>query len=182
MNLTNDVEYSLGGERQMNHKDYSIIYSSNTGNTKLLADVLHAHLPEASCRYFGIPDADCVSGEVVYVGFWTDKGTADEAALSYLKQLNNKKIFLFGTAGFDRDGYFEQILANVEAAIDPSNEVVGRFMCQGKMQMSVRERYLTLKAQGAMPNADAMIANFDKALSHPDTDDLEALKKAVDAL
>ena len=30
-----------------------------------------------------------------------------------------------------------------------------------------------------LPNLDAMIENFDKALSHPDADDLERLKQAV---
>lgn len=30
-----------------------------------------------------------------------------------------------------------------------------------------------------MPNIDQMIGNFDKALSHPDENDLKALKKAV---
>ena len=30
-----------------------------------------------------------------------------------------------------------------------------------------------------LPNLDAMIENFDKALSHPDADDLEQLKQAV---
>ena len=38
--------------------------------------------------------------EMIYVGFWTDKGTADQACLELLGRLRNKKIFLFGTAGF----------------------------------------------------------------------------------
>ena len=55
-------------------------------------------------------------------------------------------------------------------------------MCQGKMRMSVRERYVSLKEQGAMPNADEMIANFDKALSHPDEADVAALINAIEAV
>ena len=53
-------------------------------------------------------------------------------------------------------------------------------MCQGKMPMSVRQRYENMKKQPLhLPNLDAMIENFDKALSHPDADDLEQLKQAV---
>ena len=53
-------------------------------------------------------------------------------------------------------------------------------MCQGKMPMSVRQRYEEMKKQPIhLPNLDAMIENFDKALSHPDADDLEQLKQAV---
>ena len=53
-------------------------------------------------------------------------------------------------------------------------------MCQGKMPQSVRERYVKMKEQpDHMTNLDAMIENFDKALSHPDADDLEKLANAV---
>ena len=32
---------------------YAIVFSSKTGNTKLLADTLHACLPQENCCYFG---------------------------------------------------------------------------------------------------------------------------------
>ena len=60
------------------------------------------------------------------------------------------------------------------------NTVIGSFMCQGKMPMSVRQRYENMKKQPLhLPNLDALIENFDNALSHPDADDLERLKQAV---
>ncbi len=53
-------------------------------------------------------------------------------------------------------------------------------MCQGKMPQSVRDRYMKMKAQPEHPaNIDALIENFDRALSHPDEDDLEKLRKIV---
>ena len=53
-------------------------------------------------------------------------------------------------------------------------------MCQGKRQLAVRKRYEGMKKQPIhLPNLDALIENFDKALSHPDADDLERLKQAV---
>ena len=65
-------------------------------------------------------------------------------------------------------------------SLDASNTVVGEFMCQGKMPQSVRERYEKMKEQpDHMPNIDAMIENFDKALVHPDDNDLNALKQLV---
>ena len=49
------------------------------------------------------------------------------------------------------------------------------------MPLSVRCRYENMKKQPthAMPNLDALIENFDKALSHPDAEDLEHLKQAI---
>ena len=76
--------------------------------------------------------------------------------------------------------YDEQILNHVKQFVDSSNAVVGTFMCQGKMPQSVRERYVKMKENPEHPdNIDALIENFDKALSHPDSDDLERLKNII---
>lgn len=149
---------------------YSIVYNSLTGNTKLLADTIREVLPR-----------DNDNNDIVFVGFWTDKGTADSKTIEYLKLLRNKKIFLFGTCGFGGSvTYFERILTNVKSNIDSSNEVIGEYMCQGKMPSSVRERYLKMKeSDNCPPNIDALIDNFDRALSHPDEKDLEKLSQIV---
>ena len=52
---------------------YAIVYSSKTGNTKLLADTLHDCLPQEGCDYFGFPDPAAMEADTLYVGFWTDK-------------------------------------------------------------------------------------------------------------
>ena len=165
----------------MKNKKYSIIYSSLTGNTKVLADAIHEALPQDECEYFGVSDTVIPSSELLYIGFWTDKGNADTRTLQLLSQLKNKQIFLFGTAGFGgSDIYFRKILSQVKQFIDASNVIVGEYMCQGKMPQSVRERYVKMKENPEHPdNIDALIENFDKALSHPDSDDLERLKNII---
>ena len=154
---------------------YAIVFSSKTGNTALLAQTLQEQLPQADCCYFG------AKSELLYVGFWTDKGKADADTLDFLQQLRGKRVFLFGTAGFGGSApYFEKILAATRKELDGSNTVIGSFMCQGKMPVSVRQRYEAMKAKPLhIPNLDALIENFDKALSHPDAADLEQLKQAV---
>lgn len=78
------------------------------------------------------------------------------------------------------EAYYQKILTNVHAAIDGSNTVVGEYMCQGKMPQSVRDRYVKMKEMpDAKPNLDALIENFDQALSHPDQEDLEKLRKMI---
>ena len=165
----------------MSAERYSIVFSSVTGNTRQLAEAIRESLPETGCDYFGLCSAEALKSEMLYVGFWTDKGNADEASLALLKTLKSKKIFLFGTAGFGiSEAYFRRVLDNVRLSIDESNSIVGEYMCQGRMPQSVRERYLALKAQPQHPaNIDALIENFDLALSHPDAADLDKLKKLV---
>ena len=95
----------------MKNKKYSIVYSSLTGNTRMLADAVHEALPQDECEYFGEADTVIPSSELLYIGFWTDKGNADTKTLQLLSQLKNKQIFLFGTAGFGgSDIYFRKIL------------------------------------------------------------------------
>ena len=168
----------------MTNKHYSIIFSSVTGNTKLLANAIRDALPQENCDYFGISSIrENPATELLFIGFWTDKGTADEATLKLLETLRNKKIFLFGTAGFGgSEEHYQKILAKTKEAIDASNTIVGEYMCQGKMPLSVKERYVKMiEEHGHKPNLDALLENFDSALSHPDANDLEKLKELVAA-
>ena len=150
-------------------------------NTKKLADTIRAVLPAEDCDYFGAPKVEELHSEILYIGFWTDKGNADSATLELLSKLRDKKVFLFGTAGFGgSEAYFQKNLEHVKQSVGPSNSVFGEYMCQGKMPQSVRDRYMKMKTQPEHPaNIDALIENFDRALSHPDEDDLERLRKIV---
>ena len=165
----------------MDNGSYSIIFSSLTGNTRQLAETIRVVLPAEDCDYFGAPKAEELHSEILYIGFWTDKGNADADTLALLRTLKNKRLFLFGTAGFGVDtAYFDAILARVQAVPDGSNTVIGTYMCQGKMPPSVRARYEAMRALPAPPeNLDALIENFDRARSHPDADDRDRLRAAV---
>lgn len=168
----------------MTDKSYSIIFSSPTGNTRLLADTIRDALPEENCNYFGVSENADTQSDILFIGFGTDKGTADKATLDLLETLKNKRIFLFGTAGFGGDEeYFKKILANTKKSISGSNITVGEYMCQGKMPQTVRERYIKMKSlPNPAPNLDMLIENFDRALSHPDENDLKRLRLSVEKL
>lgn len=77
----------------MYNENYSIIFSSMTGNTRKLADKIHEILPKESCDYFGTADAQGIKSELLYIGFWTDKGNADSDTLDFLSNLKNKRYF-----------------------------------------------------------------------------------------
>lgn len=77
----------------MTTNNYSIIFSSVTGNTKKLADTIHETLPQDMCDYFGGNELQVPESDLLYIGFWTDKGNADNKTLELLSKLKNKKIF-----------------------------------------------------------------------------------------
>ena len=59
---------------------YSIVFNSPTGNTKKLADTIYAVLAKENCDYFGVPKEGGLYSEMLYIGFWTDKGNADKSS------------------------------------------------------------------------------------------------------
>ena len=54
---------------------YAIVYSSKTGNTKILAETLHNCLPQEGCDYFGIPDPAAMEADTF---MWASGRTRDK--------------------------------------------------------------------------------------------------------
>ena len=101
-----------------------ILYDSATGNTEYLAKALSHALPNVPCGPVG--SLDCSKAELVYLGFWTDKGTCSDRLRAVLPSLAGKQIFLFGTAGFGADqAYFSQIIRRLEGELPQNCTVIG---------------------------------------------------------
>ena len=141
----------------------AVVYSSHTGNTEMLAEEARKILECQECLYYGIPDEKAKKAaeeaELVFAGFWTDKGNCEEQMAEFLESLNGKQVVLFGTAGFGQSQeYFDRILVNVKGHLNESN--------------TVRKRYEAMQEKEP-ERAGQLIANFDQALEHPNREDLE---------
>ncbi len=160
---------------------YAVVYASATGNTAMLAEEIRSYIKNAECVYFGEAKENIPPADIIFAGFWTDKGNCSDEIGNYLAGLQGQKIFLFGTAGFGGSKeYFSRILEQVKGHIPDGNTVIGTFMCQGKMPASVKARYeKMLESDPENERIKAMLINFDQALSHPDHHDLEELRAAV---
>ena len=162
---------------------YAVIYASATGNTKMLAEEIRKRLGKKECVCFGTVEeaGTAVRADIIFAGFWTDKGDCSEELGHFLEGLHGRRVFLFGTAGFGgAQSYFDQILERVKGHLSADNEVVGTYMCQGKMPQSVRKRYEGMLEQNpGDERIKGMIENFDRAVQHPDEADLNLLGEAV---
>ena len=137
---------------------YAVVFTSKTGNTRHLAEGIRKQLGEEECGYFGAPDAAALEADVVFAGFWTDRGSCDGEMAAFLESLTTQKLFLFGTAGFGgAPAYFEKILETVKSHV-------------------VRRRYEAMEDDA---KKEAMLMNFDRAVGHPDAADLQALWTSV---
>jgi len=151
----------------------AVVYKSLTGNTKLVAEAIGNALMKEHDVCICEP-AECPEADVYFAGTWIDKGNATKEIAEFLSTLENQKIALFATAGFGgSQEYYDALSGRIKAQVAASNEILGEFFCQGKMPMSVRERYVAiLKANPEDKNMEVNVKNFDEALSHPDDADL----------
>lgn len=157
---------------------YAIVYDSRTGNTELLARAVKQDLPSADCVCFStVEKAHGIAlADLVFVGFWVDKGECSAKAAAFLQTLHHKKTALFGTCGFGAsNAYFADRLAAAAHHLPDTARLIDGFMCQGKMPQTVKYRYeAALKEDPQDTQAADMLENFHAAEGHPDFDDIKA--------
>lgn len=158
-----------------------IIYSSNTGNTKMVAEEIQKELENENIVYFGKATKRIQDADIYFIGSWTNRGNASDEIIEFVKKIKNKKIAYFGTAGYGgSESYYKTLFERIKESIDSSNKILGYFYCQGKMPIQVRERYVKMITENPDDvNLKVSIKNFDEALSHPDNIDLENARKWV---
>lgn len=174
------------------HSDIAILYNSNSGNTRMVAEALERALADDGMQVAVVEiTAESVAqaveaaaaADAVLVGFWCDKGSCTDEVAQVLSGLGGKRVFLFGTAGFGgAPAYFERILSAVRIKLPEDATYLGGAMCQGKMGRGVLARYEAMLAEKpGDARITSMIDNFHAALGHPDEADLEAIVKAAQA-
>ena len=155
---------------------YAVVFASITGNTKLIGETIAATLAPEECIYCGALDVDKIKeADIVFVGFWTSRSSCSPDVTEFLSQVHNKKIALFGTCGFGGDSYYQHVLDLVKESINDDCTCLDAFICQGKMPAAVRKKYES-KMDSEPEKMKMMIENFDRALSHPDENDVNAAR------
>ena len=150
------------------------------------ASVPTVSVPAASVPAASVPAASALAAQaggadVVFVGFWCDKGSCSPAVQHFLQGLAGKRVFLFGTCGFgESDEYFAQILDRVRAYLPADAQCIGGAMCQGKMGVGVKRRYEgMLEKDPENAQARMLIDNWNKAQSHPNEGDFSRISAAA---
>lgn len=153
-----------------------VVYSSRTGNTLKVAQAVYEALPSPRALYSVDEAPDPGAYDFIALGFWVDKGTADEKARRYLKKLKGKPIFfLFGTLGAYPDSdHGKKCMGNVKA-LAADNQILGTFLCQGRVDPEMikwMEENLQDDPHHAMtPERRARLREAER---HPNADDLAA--------
>lgn len=149
------------------------VFSSQTGNTEKICRAAAEVMP--GCTIFSVQDAPAPDGhDLIVLGFWVDRGMPDAKAAAYLEGIRDTKVALLGTLGAWPDSaHARECRIKAEGLLaGRGNEVLGTFLCQGKVDPRVVEMMQRMAAQ-IHPMTEERKARLAEAARHPDEQDCE---------
>ena len=151
-----------------------VVVSSQTGNTLKLASAVAYALNDNVEAVKVEEKPDIGDYDLVAVGCWINRGTADARAQEFIRTIKGKKVAFFATLGAYPDSeHARKSLENIANLFDESNEIVGRFICQGSVSYKMVEMMTKMFPKG---HPHAMTEERKKRIrdsySHPDNQDL----------
>ncbi len=156
-----------------------IVYSSQSGNTKKLAEAIYDTLADEK-TIFPVAEAPGIEGyDFIAVGFWLLGGKPDTAACEYLTKVHKDsgaKIFLFATHGAKADSDHVKNAFQHAKNLVPGFQIIGTYSCQGQLSEKIIEKLKT------KPVPPPWYTGPSACLGHPDDMDLRALKDMIKKL
>lgn len=182
--------------------DVRIVYSSRTGNTRRVAAHLAERfcipamsVQEAVCRWGAhaerrrermagplgeedtLPSACGLAmpkTRLLVLGFWMWRGGPDGAMLGFMRRLQGRDVFVFGTmAAWPDSGHAQKALVRIRRILDEGgNSLAGHFFCQGGLDPAVL-------ARSHHPMTPERKLRLEEAAKHPDASDLIRAEAAL---
>ncbi len=151
-----------------------VVYSSQTGNTKKLANAVYESLKEEK-EIFPVENApDPKNYDFIALGFWFKGGKPDPKSAEYLGKIGKgKRLFLFATHGASPESDHAKNGIKNAGNLAHNVEIIGSFTCQGEVNPKVMEKVKT------KPEPPVWINDAPAAAGHPDDNDINRIKEAV---
>ncbi len=157
-----------------------VIYSTLTGNTKKIAEAIYSVI-EGDKEIIDVKDSMKINindYDKIALGYWVDKGDADDKMKSFMKSIRDKTVGTFGTLGAEPDSeHAAGCRAKVRELLENNgNRVEREFLCRGAISPQLIERFRKMTREGmkghhaATPEAERRWA---EAARHPDETDME---------
>lgn len=149
------------------------VYSSQTGNTRKLAEAVNDLLDgeKTLCPISEAPDP--AGYDLVALGFWLQAGQPDPRSSEYLAKVGTSKLFLFATHGAAADSAHALNAMEQAKALAASAQIAATFNCPGQVNPAF------LQKAGRKDPPPPWIADAPAAEGHPDDADIERLKAAL---
>lgn len=147
-----------------------VVYSSQTGNTRKLAQAVFNTLTVEKDIYPINEAPDPYSYDFIAIGFWLKAGKPDPETMEYLPKIKLKSLFLFATHGAAAGSTHVQKAMDYAKELALEAKIVGTFSCQGEVNPNVFEKIQ------AKPDPPEWFADAPAAKGHPNETDIEELK------
>lgn len=150
----------------------AVIYSSMTGNTKLIAEKIFESLEDV--EIFDVKDApeNLSEYELIFLGYWLKRGAPDLVMTKFLPKVHDTNVVFFQTHGAETFSE-HAITAFARAAylLGENCKIIGTFGCQGKINPALIEHRKNI------PNdphgGEKGFERWKNAATHPDEQDLK---------
>lgn len=153
-----------------------VTYSSKTGNTKKVADGIFEGIEAEKKEIKPIREVDSIENfDIILVGYWVDKGGPNEEAKLFLEKLEGKTVGIFATLGFwpDSEHAWNALLAG-EALIKEKNKVIGKYICQGKVDETLIAMFEKFPEGNPHKPTPEKRKRYEVATKHPSKTDIQA--------
>ncbi|MGN1338867.1 MAG: flavodoxin family protein [Oscillospiraceae bacterium] len=157
---------------------YAVIYTSETGNTKELAENIFVSLPGNDKV---ITEAESMAqlpgAELYFVGFPVKNRSCGIETMDLLEQIEGAKIALFATCGLPVNEKYKRYVENaVLPWVNDNCTMLGFFLCQGRASGKFREKL----AAGMDIPPEELDRIMEMSAAHPDDKDIDDLYGFVD--
>ena len=117
-----------------------VIFSSQSGNTRKLAEAAFAALPEPKkiCSVDDAPES-LDDFEFIAAGFWLQGGKPDAKSAELLSRIGKRKLFLFATHGAAKGSALARNAMDAAVKLAQDAELAGTYSCQGEVNPKVLE-------------------------------------------
>lgn len=160
-----------------------LAYSSKTKNTKKVAEAIYEEIK--SEHQVTLQDIRKVKKtkledfDIYILGCWVDKATLNKNMMKFIEEqdISNKKVSLFMTCGVPREhDHAEESITNyINYMKERNNDVLGSFICQGKIDPKIKIvfKILTWKDPNFIHKIDdVMMEWIEGSKTHPNAQDL----------
>lgn len=146
------------------------VYSSQTGNTRKLAEAVAQELP-GETELFAVDQAPDPEGyDLVALAFWFQGGGPDPKSAAFLPTVKDGDLILLATHGAAVGSQHVADGLAKAAALAGGATVKGSFSCLGEVNPKA------LAKISAKPQPPAWINDAPKAQGHPDEEDILKLR------
>lgn len=162
-------------------KKWLVVYSSNTGNTKQVAEAMVEELADKAVLK-NVKEKPSIEGfDVIVTGFWVTRGAPDPFSKEFLASIKDKQVVLFQTLGADPiSEHAVTSLAKAAYLVGEGCNILGTFSCRGKINPALLEKRKNLPADNPHHHSEANLKRWEAAAAHPDSADLDRARAFID--